>query len=602
MPVIFISYRRSDSQDVTGRICDRLVAKFTKKEVFRDVDNIPIGISFAMHLQQMLGKSGVVLVIIGPSWLTATDEQGRRRLDDPNDFVRVEVETALRANVPVVPVLVSNARMPLASELPKSIRKLVSRQGSKVRPDPDFNNDIGRLFSEIQHLRTLRIKPKQGSPPASEKDKSQTLDTKSKPQNSRQKRFVVLAFLLLVLCIAVYAVFFLDVFDTQAMLPGWLDQQVKKLRARSKIKENENKEPEIKKDIGTPSAIKKSLLTDWTVIAGRWEIKGPLVKYLGPDDPAAPAPHGLILSKAPCGKGAIETKVRFFGNPKDGAAYTVFGYHKSTEEYYYVGLHGPDAERFGLYRLSDFRKAVGWTPISWTGEKTVPKADVEYRLRSAVSGSQVSLTVNDIKVLEKSLPNPLVGDHVGLLAWCVGPVEFKDTKVTADTPAKVLHGPISGKLLAKPGDRILWQQAGVGVRDCVVQATFINPYDAASAPWAEALFFRIGGVGKSFVSYRVAVDSADDHWAYGYSGEKGFVGKRLKLPTGLLATKKADRNRLMVFVNGNQGQFYLNGNFVGDLDVSGNISAGDAAVAIDMLGYKESAEVLFEDFRVSEFK
>jgi hypothetical protein len=160
MAIIFISYRRSDSQDVTGRIYDRLVGKFTPKQVFKDVDNIPLGVSFAMHIQQMIGKTSVTLVIIGPGWLTATDEQGKRRLDDPGDFVRIEVESALRAGMPVVPVLVANAAMPKASELPKSIQKLVARNGIAVRPDPDFNNDITRLFSGIDHLERL-LKPQQ---------------------------------------------------------------------------------------------------------------------------------------------------------------------------------------------------------------------------------------------------------------------------------------------------------------------------------------------------------------------------------------------------------------------------------------------------------
>jgi hypothetical protein len=150
MPTIFVSYRRSDSQDVTGRIYDRLVSKFTPKHVFKDVDNIPLGVSFAMHIQQMIGKANVTLVIIGPNWLTATDEQGRRRLDDPGDFVRIEVESALRAGMPVVPVLVSNAVMPKASELPKSIQALVARNGMPVRPDPDFNNECKPILSRTR--------------------------------------------------------------------------------------------------------------------------------------------------------------------------------------------------------------------------------------------------------------------------------------------------------------------------------------------------------------------------------------------------------------------------------------------------------------------
>src|SRR5262245_22905959 len=101
MPTIFISYRRSDSQDVTGRIYDRLVARFSRERVFKDVDSIPLGVSFPLHIKQMLSKTSMALVIIGPSWLNARDEQGRRRLDDPNDLVRLEVEAALRAGIPV---------------------------------------------------------------------------------------------------------------------------------------------------------------------------------------------------------------------------------------------------------------------------------------------------------------------------------------------------------------------------------------------------------------------------------------------------------------------------------------------------------------------
>ena len=101
----------------------------------------------------------MVLVIIGPDWVTAEDEHGKRRLDDPNDFVRLEVEVALRADMPVIPVLVSNARMPVTAELPPSMRSLVSRNGMPVRPDPDFNNDMNRLFAGLDHLDNL-LKPK----------------------------------------------------------------------------------------------------------------------------------------------------------------------------------------------------------------------------------------------------------------------------------------------------------------------------------------------------------------------------------------------------------------------------------------------------------
>src|ERR1019366_136560 len=100
MPVIFISYRRSDSQDVTGRIYDRLTAYYTRNQVFIDINNMPLGVSFPMHIKQRLSKATVVLVVIGPYWLSATSELGVRRLDDENDFVRLEVELALRATIP----------------------------------------------------------------------------------------------------------------------------------------------------------------------------------------------------------------------------------------------------------------------------------------------------------------------------------------------------------------------------------------------------------------------------------------------------------------------------------------------------------------------
>lgn len=159
MPAIFISYRRSDSQDVTGRIYDRLIAKYERRQVFKDVDNIPLGVSFPAHLKQVLGKAGIALVIIGPTWTTATNADGQRRLDDPDDFVRVEVETALNANMPVIPILVSNASMPQASDLPPSMQKLLLRNGMAVRPDPDFHNDVDRLIAGIEHLQKLKNRP-----------------------------------------------------------------------------------------------------------------------------------------------------------------------------------------------------------------------------------------------------------------------------------------------------------------------------------------------------------------------------------------------------------------------------------------------------------
>jgi hypothetical protein len=152
MPGIFLSYRRSDSQDAAGRIFDRLTARFSTNAVFKDVDSIPLAVRFPSVLEQTLRDSDVVLVLIGPTWLTCRDELGRARLDDPEDFVRMEVETALRLGTPTVPVTVSHARMPRRAELPESMRGLAERNGQAVRPDPDFHRDMDRLIQQLDAL------------------------------------------------------------------------------------------------------------------------------------------------------------------------------------------------------------------------------------------------------------------------------------------------------------------------------------------------------------------------------------------------------------------------------------------------------------------
>src|SRR5664279_1194063 len=147
---IFISYRRSDNPDAVGRIYDRLLAEFGKAQVFKDVDSIPLGQDFRGHLNSIVSECGVMLAIIGPRWTDASNKAGQRRLEDPDDFVRIELEAALTRDIPVVPVLVAHAPIPLASELPASLASMAFRQSIEVRPDPDFHNDATRLVSALQ--------------------------------------------------------------------------------------------------------------------------------------------------------------------------------------------------------------------------------------------------------------------------------------------------------------------------------------------------------------------------------------------------------------------------------------------------------------------
>jgi TIR domain len=149
---IFICYRREDSQFVTDRIFDHLVKVFNRKCLFKDVDNIPPGCDFHSHIKKAIERSAVVLAIIGPSWLSVKNDAGRRRLDDPEDFVYIEISTALHLQRPVLPVLVGGARMPTTDELPPTLRPLARIQAVSVRSDPDFTGDFARLQRALEGI------------------------------------------------------------------------------------------------------------------------------------------------------------------------------------------------------------------------------------------------------------------------------------------------------------------------------------------------------------------------------------------------------------------------------------------------------------------
>lgn len=149
MSKILISYRREDSADVTGRIYDRLVQVFPQS-VFRDVDSIPLGIDFRAYLDEQVAKCDVFLAVIGRDWLKGKGRKGKSRLEDSGDFVRIEIESALKRQIPVIPVLVQGAKIPSAARLPVSIQALSYRNGIVVRPDPDFHKDMDRLIGHLK--------------------------------------------------------------------------------------------------------------------------------------------------------------------------------------------------------------------------------------------------------------------------------------------------------------------------------------------------------------------------------------------------------------------------------------------------------------------
>jgi hypothetical protein len=147
---IFISYRREDSRHQAGRLYDHLVGQFGKEHVFKDVDSIPLGSDFRQILTEQVAASDVFLAVIGDAWHSMAGKDGLRRLDDPGDFVRIEIEAALGCNIPVIPVFVGNSPVPQAEQLPESLRELSFRNGLPVRPDPDFHHDMDRLIRGIE--------------------------------------------------------------------------------------------------------------------------------------------------------------------------------------------------------------------------------------------------------------------------------------------------------------------------------------------------------------------------------------------------------------------------------------------------------------------
>jgi MoxR-like ATPase len=149
---IFISYRREDSAYPAGWLFDRLADHFGPDRVFKDIDSIQLGDDFPEKIRAAVGTCAVLLAVIGERWLTVAGEDGKRRLDDPNDFVRLEIEAALLRNVLVIPVLTNGARIPSVSQLPASLKKLSDRQALELSPDR-FHSDTLRLVSALD--RTL---------------------------------------------------------------------------------------------------------------------------------------------------------------------------------------------------------------------------------------------------------------------------------------------------------------------------------------------------------------------------------------------------------------------------------------------------------------
>lgn len=129
---IFISYRRDDTEGEAGRLFDDLTREFGANSVFMDVAGIRPGVDFVQAIEENVADCGVLLAIIGPLWATIASATGQRRLDDPHDFVTLEIASALKRQVPVIPVLVHSAKMPSPDQLPESLKSFSYRNSVEL--------------------------------------------------------------------------------------------------------------------------------------------------------------------------------------------------------------------------------------------------------------------------------------------------------------------------------------------------------------------------------------------------------------------------------------------------------------------------------------
>lgn len=161
MSKIFISYRRDDSQWQTKRLYDALCDQVPKpkQNIFYDLDSMRVGRDFRAKIDAAVSQCDLMIAVIGKNWLSQVDnETGNRRIDDPNDFVRIEISTALRREIPVVPVLVDETTMPKAEKLPEDLKSLSYRHGVKLRLD-SFHSDMDALLNGLNLTELVGRKP-----------------------------------------------------------------------------------------------------------------------------------------------------------------------------------------------------------------------------------------------------------------------------------------------------------------------------------------------------------------------------------------------------------------------------------------------------------
>jgi TIR domain len=176
---IFINYRRSDDRATAGRLFDRLRKTFRRDQLFFDVDDIRPGLDFVKVLEEQISRCDIVLAVMGHNWINASDEAGVRRLENPEDFVRIEIESAFTQGKLVIPVLIDEARMPREKELPDSIKPLVRHQSARLRHER-FHADMRGL------IKTLRQALSSADALPAQPEVIPRADKKERPRRAKQ--------------------------------------------------------------------------------------------------------------------------------------------------------------------------------------------------------------------------------------------------------------------------------------------------------------------------------------------------------------------------------------------------------------------------------
>ncbi len=198
MPNIFISYRREDSAGHSGRLFDRLREHFGKDHVFMDIAGIEPGVDFVEAIEKAVGSCDAFIVVIGKQWLSVTDAEGRRRLDNPEDFIRLELATALRRNIRVIPVLVQGAVAPSSGSLPGDLKKLSRLQAHEIS-DNRWDYDVGTLIETLEKVLKKEV-------PKEKKTVEEEVQRIPPPPPSKFPRWAIAVIAAIVIGIGIYAV------------------------------------------------------------------------------------------------------------------------------------------------------------------------------------------------------------------------------------------------------------------------------------------------------------------------------------------------------------------------------------------------------------